>query len=155
MLNFDFFNQRAEVRRALSGRLNQTCMDGLRYQDRQATRSQYSEVVWMVPLDGKRPQYSASIPAVSNDLSIQGLSLFHTAPLTDSPLVVGIPGQHGMTFFHCDIKHCTSLGYGFYHIGLFPSKVITPDQTQRQAWERRAAEFAEDSAEQPVEEPVA
>lgn len=141
MLNFDFFNQRAEVKRALSTRLNHNCMDTLRYQDRKAERSNYSEVVWLIPMQGKHVNYSQAVPAVSKDLSIQGLALIHNSPVTESPLVVGIPGQLGMSFFQCNVEHCSSLGYGFYQIGLFPVKLLSPGMSELKAWETRAAEF--------------
>jgi hypothetical protein len=151
MLNFDFFNQRAEVKRALSSRLNHTTMDTLRYQDRKAQRSNYSEVVWLIPIEGKHPNYAKAVPAVSKDLSIQGLSLIHNAPLTESLLVVGIPGEHGTSFFQCNVEHCSSLGYGFYQIGLFPVKLLTQNMSEMKAWETRTAEFQT----QPTPEPVA
>lgn len=150
MLNFDFFNQRAEVKRALSSRLNHHCMDTLRYQDRQAERSNYSQVVWLIPQDGKRSHYAHAVPAVSKDLSIQGLSLIHTSPVSDSPLVVAVPGEHGMSFFHCNVEHCSSLGFGFFQIGLFPVKVVNPNMSEMQAWESRVAEFTPETEPEPV-----
>lgn len=150
MLNFDFFNQRAEVKRALSSRLNHRCMDSLRHQDRQAERSNYSRVVWLIPQDGKRPDYSQAVPAVSKDLSIQGLSLIHTSPVSESPLVVGVPGELGMSFFHCNVEHCSSLGYGFFQIGLFPVKVVNLNTSEMQSWESRLAELTPKTEEEPV-----
>lgn len=146
MLNFDFFNQRAEVKRALSSRLNHTCMDTLRYQDRKAQRSNYSEVVWLVPMDGKQADFSKAVPAVSKDLSIQGLAILHSAPLSESPLVVGIPGEHGTSFFQCNVEHSSALGYGFFQIGLFPVKLVIPSASELKAWETRAAEFQTEPA---------
>jgi len=143
MLNFDFFNHRAEVRKALTSRMNHQCMDGLRHQDRQLERSNFAEVVWLVPLDGKQAEFGKAVPAVSKDISVQGLCLIHTAPLSDAEMVVGVPGQHGVNFFHCKVEHCSSMGYGYYQIGLFPSKVLKLSMSQLMTWESRQAEFAE------------
>lgn len=150
MLNFDFFSQQAEVKRALSSRLNHNCMETLRYQDRKLHRSHFSEVVWLVPVDGEQADYSQAVPAVSKDLSIQGMSLIHNSPLGSSPLIVGVPGNHGINFFQCNVEHCSGLGFGFYQIGLFPVKVITPSETERKAWEARTAEFQNEPEPEPV-----
>ena len=143
MLNFDFFNQQAQVRKALSSRLNHTCMDTLRYQDRKLQRSNFTEVVWVISHDGKRPNYSHAVPAVSKDLSVQGISLIHNSAVTTPLLIVGVPGNHGFNFFQCKVEHCSSLGYGFYQIGLLPVKLISPSTAELQAWEARTAEFEE------------
>ena len=153
MLNFDFFNQQAEVKRALSSRLNHTCMDGLRYQDRKVERSHFSEVVWVVPLVGRKPDFSQSIPVVSKDLSLQGLSLIHSAPLIQSPLIIGVPGHCGPSFFECKVEHCSALGFGFFQVGLFPVKVVSVSLADVKAWEARKTEF-EDKQPLPAE-PVA
>lgn len=149
MLNFDSFNQQAQVRRALSSRLNHNCMETLRHQDRKLQRSNYSEVVWLISLEGKRGDYSQAVPAVSKDLSIQGMSLIHNRPLGDSPLIVGVPGNHGISFFKCQVEHCSSLGSGFYQIGLFPMKVLSPNPSEMAAWETRAAEFHKEPQAEP------
>ncbi len=153
MLNFEFNNPRSDVYRALSSRLNHTCMDGLRHQDRKVQRTNFCEVVWLIPPGDKGYDYSQAVPAVSRDLSVQGFSLIHNAALADSELVVGIPGVHGFNFFHCKVQHCSDLGYGFFQIGLFASKVITPSRSQLTTWEKRAAEFAQKASAEA--EPVA
>lgn len=126
-------------------------MNGLRYQDRQSERSNYSEVVWLIPLKGKRGDFSQAVPAVSKDLSIQGLSLINNDAVSAPELVVGVPGEHGWSFFHCKLEHCSGLGYGFFQIGLFPVKLVTLNTTDNQNWEKRLQEF---QAEEPQPEPV-
>jgi hypothetical protein len=150
MLNFDFFNQRAEVKRALSSRLNHNCMETLRYQDRKVERSTFSEVVWLIPIHNKQADYRQAQPAVSKDLSVQGMSLIHNAPVDGTPMIVGVPGEHGESFFQCNVEHCSHLGYGFYQIGLFPVKLVSPDMADRNAWENRVAEFQTEPAAEPV-----
>jgi hypothetical protein len=125
-------------------------MDTLRYQDRKAQRSNFSEVVWLIPMEGKQASFSKAVPAVSKDLSIQGLAIIHTAPMSESPLVVGIPGEHGTSFFQCNVEHSSALGYGFYQIGLFPVKLLTPHMSEVKAWETRTAQFQTDPAPAPV-----
>ncbi len=141
MLNFDFFNHRAEVRRALSSRLNHHCMDTLRHQDRKTERSYCTEVVWLIPTNGRRADYSRAEPAISKDLSIQGMALIHNRPVSESPVIVGFPGEHGISFFQCNLEHCSHLGYGFYQIGLCPVKLLSPNQAERNAWETRQRNF--------------
>jgi hypothetical protein len=150
MLNFDFFNQQAEVRKALSSRLNHSCMETLRYQDRKLQRSHFTEVVWLISLEGKRGDFGQAVPAVSKDLSVQGISLIHTSPITTPLLIVGVPGNHGFNFFQCKVEHCSDLGYGFYQIGLLPVKLLSPSQSEMKAWEARSAAFKRE----PVAEPV-
>ena len=129
-------------------------MEGLRYQDRKVQRSEYCEVVWLVPKAGKGFDYSQAVPAVSRDLSIQGLSLVHTAPIADAEFVVGIPGKHGFSFFHCHVQHCSDLGYGFFQIGLFAAKVITPNMADMAIWEKRTSAFTQESPPNPWPRPL-
>ncbi len=152
MLNFEFFSQQAEVKRALSSRLNHNCMETLRYQDRKRHRSHFSEVVWLIPSSSEEPDYRQAVPAVSKDLSIQGISLVHNRPITDSPILIGVPGEHGFNFFECNVEHCSRLGYGFYQIGLFPMKVVSPSTEELKAWQTRTTEFETEPEEVP--EPV-
>ncbi len=150
MLNFDFFTERSDVYRALSSRLNDQCMDGLRYQDRKVQRSEFCEVIWLVSKKGKGFDYSQAVPAISRDLSIRGLSLVHTAPIAGGELVVAIPGKHGFSFLHCNVQHCSDLGYGFFQIGLYAAKVVTPNMADMTIWEKRKAQFRQEAPAEPI-----
>lgn len=143
MLDFDFFNQRKSVHRALANRMNTACMDDLRHQDRKNSRSMFSVVVWLVPLkNGKTPSYTVSVPCVSKDISVEGLSLLHTAAVTDKDVLVVLPGEQGHTFLMCEVEHSSDLGYGFHQIGLQPKKVVNPSNAEQKTWQKRCEDFA-------------
>jgi hypothetical protein len=141
MLDFEFFNRKKRVQTALTSKINTGCVDEMRYQDRKASRTVYSQVVWLVPCQGKTPDYAQATPAVSKDISIEGLALLHTAPVNTKGAVVGLPGENGPTFLWCDVEHSTALGYGFFQIGLAPERVLNPTLTEFNAWKARCAEF--------------
>jgi hypothetical protein len=141
MLDFDFFNRKKRVHSALTSKINNGCVDDMRYQDRKQSRTVYSHVVWLVPCQGKSPDYAQATPAVSKDISVEGLSLVHTAPLESKHIVVALPGETGPTFLWCEVEHSTALGYGFFQIGLAPERVIAPSLAEFNAWKTRCGEF--------------
>ncbi len=91
---------------------------------RNATRGSFTEVVWVLPCQSStRFNGSEVFPAVTKDISSQGLSIFHTAPLVEKCVLIGLHDETGRRFLACSPKHCTSLGYGFYQIGLMAEEV--------------------------------
>lgn len=147
MFNFDFFKKRSEVSRAMTHRLNHACMEALRYQDRKDDRAAYSQVIWIIPTNGKkRLDFAASVPAVSKDISKEGLSLIHTAAVEGESLLVALPGENGHSFLQCKIEHCTALGYGFFQIGLHPENVANVKYDDMRAWKARCREFEKTAA---------
>ncbi len=151
MLDFDYFNRRKEVQTALTNRVNTVCMDGIRHADRKNERSPFSEVVWLVPTENnKRGDYSQALPSVSKDISVGGLSLVHSQPITAEQVVAILPGTNGPTFLRCEVEHCTRLGYGFFQVGLRPERVLQAKENERLAWEKRCEEFDDEPAPAPA-----
>jgi len=126
MFNFLPHKRRAAVQTLLTSRVNNACMANLAPGQRNNTRSQFCEVVWVVPMGpAGQPEYSAGFPAVSKDISARGLALINNAPIDDPEFVIGLQSDTGPVFIRCSLEHCTPLGYGFYQIGLHPDNVVS------------------------------
>ncbi len=128
MLDFFFHKRRDEVKRVLHGRLNRAHARTLSAANaRSATRGTFTEVIWVVPVQSsKDADFSRVFPAVSHDLSTSGIGFIHNAPVPEQCVIVGLRDETSPRFLACTSKHCTPLGYGFYHIGLFADEVIQP-----------------------------
>ena len=128
MLDFLFHKKRDEVKRVLHGRVNRAHARSLSVANgRSATRGLFTEVVWVVPAASPTDaDYSRVFPAVTHDLSTEGIGIVHNAPVTAPYVIIGLRDETNPRFIACVVKHCTPLGYGFYHIGLFAEDVIHP-----------------------------
>ncbi len=133
MFDFLFHKRRSEVARILSGRVNTHCASNLHPGARRASRSSYSEVVWLVRFTNRnRPDFDNALPVVSKDISPVGLSLVHTAPVDEERVIVGLRNGTGMVFVQCNIEHTTPLGCGYFQIGLNPDQLVSaPDAVCR------------------------
>jgi hypothetical protein len=128
MLDFLFHKKRDEVKRVLHGRVNRAHARSLNAANgRSATRGMVTEVVWVVPAASSTDaDYSRVFPAVSHDLSSEGIGIVHNTPITAACVIIGLRDETNPRFIACAPKHCTPLGYGFYHIGLFAEDVVLP-----------------------------
>jgi hypothetical protein len=128
MLDFFFHKKRDEVKRVLHGRVNRAHARTLSVANaRSATRGTYTEVIWVVPASSiEEADYTRVFPAVSHDLSTSGIGFIHSAPIPEPWVIVGLRDETAPRFIACTKKHCTSLGYGYYHIGLLADQVIQP-----------------------------
>ncbi len=128
MLDFLFHKKRDEVKRVLHGRVNRAHARSISFENlRQATRGTLTEVVWVVPCSSpEEADYSRVFPAVSRDLCTEGVGIVHGAPITEPWVIIGLRDETNPRFIACTPKHCTPLGYGFYHIGLFAEAVVLP-----------------------------
>jgi hypothetical protein len=152
MFGFLFQRKREEVLRVLHGRVNRAHARAIAVQNiRGATRQVFSEIVWVLPCESaERADFSQLFPAICRDLCTQGIGIFVNAPVTDPFMIVGLRDESEPRFLLCTVKHCSSLGYGFYHIGLFPNEVMSlrPEQVDAmcQALERHAAQAEPEAA---------
>ena len=151
MFGFLFHRKRQEVRKALTSRINHKCVDQVRHANRAVTRTAICEVLWLIPDGDLRDGFADMVPAVSKDISPQGIAVIHTEPVTDSRITIGLEGQHGPTFIRANVEHCTSLGYGFYQIGLHPDEVLNVSYGDLSQWQHRLREYGGHAA---VKEPV-
>jgi hypothetical protein len=128
MLDFLFHKKRDEVKRVLHGRVNRAHARSISFENlRQATRGTLTEVVWVVPCTSpEEADYSRVFPAVSRDLCTEGVGIVHDAPIAEPWVIIGLRDETNPRFIACTPKHCTPLGYGFYHIGLFAEAVVLP-----------------------------
>jgi hypothetical protein len=142
MLGFLFHRKREEVKRVLHGRVNRAHARTIAVQNiRGATRQIFNEVVWVLPCESPdKADLSQLAPAICRDLCTQGIGIFLTTPALESHMIVGLRDEADARFLACTVKHCSSLGYGFYYVGLFPDEVMTLGHEQveatRQAFER-------------------
>jgi hypothetical protein len=129
MLEFLFHKKRDEVKRVLHGRVNRAHARSISLENvRSATRGTFTEVVWVVPCTSPaNADFTRVFPAVSRDLCTEGIGIIHNAPITAPCVIIGLRDNTDPRFLACTRKHCTPLGYGFYHIGLFADEVIQPD----------------------------
>jgi hypothetical protein len=128
MLDFFFHKKRDEVKRVLHGRVNRAHARTLSVANaRSATRGTFTEVIWVVPTEtAEDADFSRVFPVVSHDLSTEGIGFIHNATVAEPCVIVGLRDESSPRFIACTRKHCTPLGYGFYHIGLFADEVIQP-----------------------------
>lgn len=124
---FGFFTrrQREEVRRVLSRHMNRDFLKKFRYGKRRDARGSFCQVAWVIPCDPDcEPQFDAAFPAITKDISPEGLSLVHTQPVTAARIVIGLGDDALMSFVSCTLGHTTPMGAGFYQIGMDPQQVI-------------------------------
>jgi hypothetical protein len=76
-------------------------------------------------------------PTVTEDVSAQGISFIHNAPITEPRVIVGLKQETGdRRFLLCTLKHCTPLEHGFYHVGLLADEVIQVEQKDEDTMRR-------------------
>ena len=95
---------------------------------RQATRGTLTEVVWVVPCSSPaRGRLLPRLPGREPRL-VHGRDRDRAqrAPITEPWVIIGLRDETTPRFIACTPKHCTPLGYGFYHIGLFAEEVVLP-----------------------------
>jgi hypothetical protein len=137
---FSFFSHKkvADVQRLLTSRINHSCLSNLDPKARNASRSSFCEVVWLVFVgENRQPDFTTGIPVVSKDICAQGLALIHTHPVEDERVLVGLQSSTGPGFLNCSVEHCTSLGYGFYQVGLRPEEVTSVSSADLATLEER------------------
>jgi hypothetical protein len=127
MLGFLFHKKREEVKRVLHGRVNRAHARSIAVQNiRGATRQIFNEVVWALPCESpQKADFSQLFPAICRDLCTQGIGIFVNAPVDAPCMIIGLRDESEPRFLACSVKHVAPMGYGFYHIGLFPDEVLT------------------------------
>jgi hypothetical protein len=152
MFGFLFHRKREEVIRVLHGRVNRAHARAIAVQNiRGATRQIFSEIVWVLPCEAAdRADFSQLFPAICRDLCTQGIGIFVNAPVTDPFMIVGLRDESEPRFLLCTVKHCSSLGYGFYHIGLFPNEVMALRPEQVDAMCQALEKYAGHEAAEPA-----
>lgn len=149
MLGFSHYRKQEQVKRLLTHRINQTCVDSLKPGERTSSRSAFCEVVWVIPgATNGRCDISSAVPMVGKDVSPRGLSLIHTAALADESVIVGLQTATGPEFLLCSLEHSTPLGYGFHQIGLRPGEIAKLPDAKVAELQQRMEAFA--AAPEPV-----
>ncbi|MDA1017436.1 MAG: hypothetical protein O3A00_23645 [Planctomycetota bacterium] len=132
MFGFIFRKKQDEVRKLLQNRMNRSFLRQFRYGKRIDPRGSFCEVVWIIPYDDavKYPDFTQGYPAVTKDISPEGLSLIHTLPIRAKRVLVALEGASETRFVACTHTHSTNLGYGYYQIGLHPEEVLWLDESE-------------------------
>jgi len=126
MFGFLSRNKQEEVRKIFQNRMNRSFLRQFRYGKRLEPRGAFCEVVWVIPYDAdaERPEYESVVAAITKDISPEGLSLVCESPLNYDRVVIGMERANEMTYVLCDNCHATSLGYGYFQIGLHPTEEV-------------------------------
>jgi hypothetical protein len=145
MLGFLFHKKREEVKRVLHGRVNRAHARSIAVQNiRGATRQIFNEIVWALPCESSdTADFSQLFPAICRDLCTQGIGVFLNTPVVAPRMIIGLRDESEPRFLSCTVKHCCSLGYGFYHVGLFPDEVVSLRRDQIEAMCHALEKYAE------------
>jgi hypothetical protein len=148
MLGFLFHKKREEVKRLLHGRVNRAHARSIAVQNiRGATRQVFNEVVWALPCESAdQADFSQLFPAICRDLCTQGIGVFVNSPVVERCMIIGLRDESEARFLLCTVKHCSPMGYGFYHLGLFPDEVVNLDREQVEAMHQSLEKYAEQEA---------
>ena len=140
MFGFVLRKRQQDVKKLLQGRINRTVASQLDEKARRARRCAMCDVAWIIPFPhGSQPDFEAGFPAVTRDVSEEGLSFIHTEPITGQRLLIGLKNDVETFYIAGPVEHCTSLGYGFYQIGMKPFETIDVDPFEGQRLESRFA----------------
>ena len=128
MFGFLLRKRQQDVRRLLQGRINRTVARQLDDKARRARRCALCEVAWIIPYpEGSTPDFDGGFPAVTRDVSEEGVSFIHTEPVNDDRLLLGLKNDVETFYVVGPVEHCTPLGYGFYQIGVKPFETMNVD----------------------------
>ncbi len=108
--------KRDEVQRILLARTNRVQLRNICGNNRRAvTRTACADVLWTLPcISYPDVEYGRAFPTVTEDISAQGISFIHNAPILEPRVIVSIrPGADDRRFLLCTVKHCTPLEHGF------------------------------------------
>ncbi|HET6325378.1 MAG TPA: hypothetical protein VFG04_11935 [Planctomycetaceae bacterium] len=143
-----FHKKREEVMRVLHGRVNRAHARSIACQNiRGATRQIFNEIVWALPCESiAKADFSQLFPAICRDLCTQGIGIFLNVPVHEPRMIIGLCDESEPRFLACTVKHCSPLGYGFYHAGLFPDEVMNLHREQIAAMGEALAKYAEHEA---------
>ena len=131
MFGFLMQKRNDDVQRFLNRRMNLSFLPKVTGSKRHHSRGEFCEVVWILPYDEEesRAIFDEASVAVTRDISSNGLSILRTAPLNEVRAVIALEGDLEMHFILCRVMHSTPLGYGFFHIGLYPEEFLNVDAT--------------------------
>jgi hypothetical protein len=143
-----FHKKREEVMRVLHGRVNRAHARSIACQNiRGATRQIFNDVVWALPCQTvDKADFSQLFPAICRDLCTQGIGIFLNVRVSEPRMIIGLCDEDHPRFLACTVKHCAPLGYGFYHVGLFPDEVMSPRPEQLDGLSHAVEKYTEHDA---------
>jgi len=141
MLQFVMSRKRQDVRKLFHNRMNNTYYRQFKYGKRAAPRSNFSEVVWLMPSPNGNTDFSTAVPMVTKDCSVEGVSVIGIDELSGTQYVVALDGESGPNFVSCKLKHCTDIGYGYFQIGLHPMQVVKASDHELYQFEQAQLRF--------------
>lgn len=146
MFDFTSGSKRQRVQAVLTHRMNQQCLNEMSANDRGPDRSAYVHALVVVPGRKRHWQFSEAFPVLSRDISPQGMALLHNE-LMEGEVLVEVPGEAGPSFVRCSVQHCSSLGLGYWQIGLKALEVVNIEAKERHVLEQRIEAFAGEMAD--------
>ena len=145
MLQFAMSRKRQDVRKLFHNRMNNMYYKQFKYGKRSAPRSNFSEVIWLMPSPNGNTDFSSAIPMVTKDCSVEGVSVIGLQPLKGEQLVVALDTETRPNFVSCKLKHCTELGYGYFQLGLHPMQVVKAGNRDFYHFEQAQQRFASEA----------
>ncbi len=131
MFGFLLKRKQDEARRVLARQQNLMFGQQVRTGPRVETRGGYMQPAWVIPICPSTdvPKYSRAFPAMTRDISSQGLSIIHSGRIDATELLIGLPAQDDVTFLRFEVVHETQLGCGFRQYGLHVRELseVPPD----------------------------
>ena len=147
MFDFGRRKKHEDAKRILQRHMDRFFMKQIDDKDRQYKRSQFNQVVTIIPFDRVGQLIvNDSYPGLAKDICQNGLSLIQTLPIGVRHVGIGLPEFPSLSVMRCQVQHSSNLGYGFYQIGLQPIELINMEAYQAKELQERMSRFAEISA---------
>lgn len=138
MLDMWFNGKRRRAQAVLANRVNKRSMDEMTGTQREINRSSFCKVVFLIPEVDRHWDLSQAVPVVSRDISTDGLSVVHSTPIDAKRVLIGLPEKNDLKFVQCAVQHCSELGFGFHHVGLFAEEIVNINLRESEALQQRA-----------------
>lgn len=131
--DFNAAKRRRNVKAMLTKRVNTRVMEERLNANecRESGRISYLDPLVLVPEEDAQWDFESAFVAITHDLSSTGLSLCHTAKM-EGVYLVELRAEGGSHFFSATTRHCTSLGFGFWLIGLQAEESLELNRVENQ-----------------------
>lgn len=147
MFDFLLSGKQKQARALLASRANKLAILDVSGRDRISTRRQMVEAVMAVPRAGRRWDYAEAFPVLTCDVSAGGVCVLHHEKL-EGTFLLRLSDEVGSSFLGFAVQHASSLGYGYWRIGLEADEVVHPSKSQLRELDERIAVFEEYAAQQ-------
>jgi hypothetical protein len=128
MFPFSSRKNDTEMRRQILRYINEQTRDAvICYEDhRDESRSNLNCGVLFVPLKSGEPDLATAQLGITKDLSSSGLAIMFDKPITATKAIVVLCGHNDALYVQVELRHCESIGLGFFVAGAQIVKLVTP-----------------------------